>query len=479
SIFNKATVDSNETTGTTETNITTPTGTVESRGGLKLIKVAHINDRGDGINAGDSIMYTFTVINTGNRILKNITITDPKVIVQGGPLSSLAIGASDSSTFSARYILTQADIDAGKVENQAYAKATMPNGVEIDANSTTVDPSDKNITGEHNQTITSLVEMPAIAMIKTALVKGNKNRIETILYTFTVTNIGNVTLYDVKVDDARIGIEDLVIGDLVVGAQKTVTVTYKITALDALSGSIVNQAIVTGFTPSGKAVSDMSDNNSNYENDKTVTPLIVKPTPTPTLTPAPTATPTITPTPTVTPTPTATPTVTPTPTATPQPQPIALTCNNAQAPIAHHDTQVTLINEISIINVQYNDVSQMPLDKESTRLIDGLGDEVITLDVEDKGTWNVDTDTGKVNFTPLDDFLGEVSIKYIIKDNCDKTSNQATITVIYNRSGEVCQNISDNGATLGTISMFFMMILTGSIGLYYMRREELYHTNEE
>ncbi|RUM74221.1 MAG: hypothetical protein DSZ12_05880, partial [Sulfurovum sp.] len=161
---------------------------------------------------------------------------------------------------------------------------------------------------------------------------------------------------------------------------------------------------------------------------------------------------------------------------TPTPKPIstAPTCSNTQAPVAHNDKQTATVNqttketEIAIIDVQHNDVSAMSLLKESTRLIDASGDEVTTLDVEDKGTWDVDIDTGKVSFTPEDDFNGTVSTLYTVKDNCDRTSNKATISVSYTAT---CTDISDNGNTLGTLSMLLLMILTGSIGLYYIRRE--------
>ena len=71
----------------------------------------------DGVqDAGDRIRYSFTVTNTGNVTLSDVRVTDPLVTVSGGPLASLAPGASDATTFSAVYTLTQADIDAGSVE---------------------------------------------------------------------------------------------------------------------------------------------------------------------------------------------------------------------------------------------------------------------------------------------------------------------------------------------------------------------------
>src|SRR5690606_22415068 len=64
---------------------------------------------------GQEISYTFKVKNTGNVTLANIMVT---VLVggvtrSGGSISSLAPGAEDTSTFTATYTVTQADIDAG------------------------------------------------------------------------------------------------------------------------------------------------------------------------------------------------------------------------------------------------------------------------------------------------------------------------------------------------------------------------------
>ena len=65
--------------------------------------------------------YTFTVTNTGNVALFSVVVSDPKVLVVGGPIPVLPVGASDSTTFMGSYTLTQADIDAGSVYNVALA----------------------------------------------------------------------------------------------------------------------------------------------------------------------------------------------------------------------------------------------------------------------------------------------------------------------------------------------------------------------
>ena len=47
----------------------------------------------------------FTVTNTGNVTLTNVTVTDPGVTMLGGPIASLAPGAVDNATFTASYII--------------------------------------------------------------------------------------------------------------------------------------------------------------------------------------------------------------------------------------------------------------------------------------------------------------------------------------------------------------------------------------
>jgi hypothetical protein len=50
--------------------------------------------------------------------LTNVAITDNNAVVSGGPIASLAVGAVDSTTFTAVHTLTQ-DINTGFVYNFA------------------------------------------------------------------------------------------------------------------------------------------------------------------------------------------------------------------------------------------------------------------------------------------------------------------------------------------------------------------------
>jgi len=101
---------------------------------MTLIKSAAFNDEnGDGMaQVGETITYTFTVTNTGNVIIRGLTVDDAVVTVTGGPID-LDVGQTDSSTFTATYTLTQEDLDRGYVENQATVTGTAPNGDTVTA----------------------------------------------------------------------------------------------------------------------------------------------------------------------------------------------------------------------------------------------------------------------------------------------------------------------------------------------------------
>ncbi|TXD71200.1 DUF7507 domain-containing protein, partial [Aequorivita antarctica] len=172
---------------------------------IDLIKIGSYNGTdptGTCISApGDLITYTFKILNTGNVTMTNVIVTDPLVAVIGGPIASMAPGAEDTTTFTASYAITQEDIDAGQFTNQAKVTGTPPTG----PNST--DISDDNSYAEDDPTVIEICQNPVIAIVKTGVfndVDGNQCAdagIDTITYTFTVTNAGNVSLSNITVTD--------------------------------------------------------------------------------------------------------------------------------------------------------------------------------------------------------------------------------------------------------------------------------------
>jgi len=193
---------------------------------------------GNGIiNVGDKITYAFTITNTSDVTLTNITIDDPKVTVIGGPLESLAAGESDSTTFSAEYIITQEDIDFGSFTNIATVKG--------DFNDTVIEATDEDI-----QVFT---QVGAISILKEAVDETYTVVGDVLNYTITVTNIGNVALTNVTVTDPLTGLEETIL-NLSPGQSIVFETSYVIQLKDIEKGSVSNAVFVTSKDPDGNDV---------------------------------------------------------------------------------------------------------------------------------------------------------------------------------------------------------------------------------
>ncbi len=110
------------------------TVTNSSNANLSLTKTgSYIDSNGDNtLNAGDEIHYTFTVENNGNVDVNDILLMDELagITVVGGPVD-LAVGEIDVNSFSAIYVLTEEDVLAGSVSNQATVAGITPSGQEV------------------------------------------------------------------------------------------------------------------------------------------------------------------------------------------------------------------------------------------------------------------------------------------------------------------------------------------------------------
>ena len=228
-----------------------------------------LDDNGNGCaDVGETIVYDFFVTNTGNVTLTDVTVSDPMVTVTGGPVT-LAAQETDTETFSAVYIVTQEDVDAGTITNQATAEGTAPNGDVV------TDLSDNNSNLEDDPTITTLCRTASLSLEKTGVFNdengnGNADEGETISYIFIVTNTGNVTLYDITLSDPLPGIE-LEGGPIAVLEpgevdDSTFTASYTITQSDIDNQVVVNQATATGMDINGVEVSDDSDDPTILDN---------------------------------------------------------------------------------------------------------------------------------------------------------------------------------------------------------------------
>jgi len=96
---------------------------------------------------------------------------------------------------------------------------------------------------------------------------------ETITYTFEITNTGQNSISDIKIDDDRIGIQDLLLipSELGPGDSASISEVYEISQLDMENGSISNQATVSGIDNKGETILDLSDDESNSADRPTFT----------------------------------------------------------------------------------------------------------------------------------------------------------------------------------------------------------------
>ncbi|WP_328589058.1 DUF7507 domain-containing protein, partial [Cereibacter sphaeroides] len=246
---------------------------VEAAPAIALVKTVDLSGLSSPVAAGDVLSYGFAVTNTGNVTLTNVTVTDDSLadlVLTGGPIASLAPNATDSTSYSASYTLTQADIDRGFVENTALATGTYTDGAGVE---TDVEDTSGTDTSNDLPTRADLDALPSIALVKTvdaSAVSSPAAVGELLTYSFTVTNTGNVTLTDVTVTDDSLA--DLVLaGDpiptLAPGAADatTYTATYALKQADIDRGHVENTALVTGTHTDGAGVETEVEDISGTE----------------------------------------------------------------------------------------------------------------------------------------------------------------------------------------------------------------------
>jgi uncharacterized repeat protein (TIGR01451 family) len=248
----------------------TPTVTTFPRnGGMNLVKTAAAptiaaGDDPDIADAGDTIEYSFTVENSGNVTLTAVAVTDPKVPSISCPVTSLA--PTESTVCLGSYTLTLADFDQGSVENTALATGTNPDGTQSSDISGTAKTND-------TPTITTLPQTPAVTLVKAAAAPttdaGSNTTVvdvgDTIEYTFTVANTGNVSLTGINVNDAKLPAVTCAATNLAPGLTTTCTGIYTITQVDLDAGTVQNTAAVTGSSPDGTPADDTSGTDGNND----------------------------------------------------------------------------------------------------------------------------------------------------------------------------------------------------------------------
>ncbi len=251
SMTNTATVTAQTPDPNSSNNASTVTIPVVGTPQVELIKSASapIDADGDGrIAPGDRIEYTFVVRNPGSVTLTGAEITDQLL---GGPVPCTAFdgplvpGASVTCA-PVVYTLTQEDLDAGAVHNDAVVEAQSGRGPATDD-------------AEADVTVPAVSSIQLTKSPSTVFDTDENGRVDpgdVVVYTFSVTNTGTTSLRDGQITDAMLGgpviCTALDGAILVAGASVTCDpVTYTLTQSDIDDGVVRNTASVLASSPSG------------------------------------------------------------------------------------------------------------------------------------------------------------------------------------------------------------------------------------
>ena len=186
---------------------------------------------------------------------------------------------SETWIYKATYTVNQNDIDTGSITNQASVSGNAPN------ESIVTDLSGNSSTNNEPNVI-PICSTPNIAIVKTNDISIGENGCaslkvgDVVTYTFTVTNPGNVSLHNVSVTDGHVGLSAIALqsGDLNTNSILEVneswiyTATYTVNQNDIDTGSITNQASVSGTAPNASVVTDLSGDSST-NNEPNVIPI--------------------------------------------------------------------------------------------------------------------------------------------------------------------------------------------------------------
>ncbi|MBN8728049.1 MAG: DUF11 domain-containing protein, partial [Xanthomonadales bacterium] len=196
---------------------------------------------------GDTITYSFSVENTGDVTLTGVSVNDPLL---GGTIAcapaTLAPGSS-ATCGPVDYTVTAADVQAGHVANTATASGTPPT---VPGN-----PPPGPIDSPPDSTDTPIAQNPALTLEKSVTSTGPYGVGDTITYSFSVENTGDVTLTGVSVNDPLLG-GTIACAPATLAPGATAScgpVNYTVTVADVLAGSVHNTATASGTPPSTPA----------------------------------------------------------------------------------------------------------------------------------------------------------------------------------------------------------------------------------
>jgi uncharacterized repeat protein (TIGR01451 family) len=300
--------DGNTINDPTQVTVAKPIASIE---GTKLENYVDLDSNGI-VSLGDRMEYIIKIKNTGNQTLSTADLTDvlknnnnitlvliepgvtppgtPFVISdQGSTEGNLLVG--ETAEYKAVYVIDQDDVDSGGLNNCLTVTAvSVVSGATVTDQADDGDDTDGNLVNDCTET--SITASPSMEVTKVFSVNdANGNGLtdpgDTINYSITVLNNGNVTLSGLALTETikdgsgnnlsltsgptfvsnSAGSSQ---GTLTVGEIATFSSSYLVTVNTANTGSVSNTALATASSPGqSNNVTDTSDDGDDSDGDTT------------------------------------------------------------------------------------------------------------------------------------------------------------------------------------------------------------------
>lgn len=219
---------------------------------ITLVKDVDINEIAEA-KAGDVLAYKVTVTNTGDDTLHNVTLTDSMEEVLSDieyDRETETLAPLESFVMTAKYTITQEDINKGIVINTAKVTAKDPEDTEVSSN-------DEAETKLGQIASCAVTKKASVTKISSAEAKPGFE----IRYDFTASNTGNSTLADVTFTDEMLEAAETAItwdwtdeGILLPGQTINGHAVYTLTQDDISAGKVLNIVVMNAKDPKGNPV---------------------------------------------------------------------------------------------------------------------------------------------------------------------------------------------------------------------------------
>lgn len=216
------------------------------------------------VDPGSTLSIEFTVTNTGNRPISDVTVSDDTIAAADIVAPATKLGwdgvtvepfdgwlfPGESAVFTATYPAPAAGVQH---TNVAIAEGNLLDPADPDYRepiSSEPDPGNARSSAPH-------IQLDKIATLPDGKTQAQVG--DTVTYSFVVTNTGGVVLAPVTITDAKFGLLDAACVDSLAIAETatcSTTVEHVVTAADLAEGEIINVAIATGTAPDDTEVTD-------------------------------------------------------------------------------------------------------------------------------------------------------------------------------------------------------------------------------